>query len=38
LGKLMHDKDPEKSARVRKAMLQMNKIEVEGLKKAHDQP
>jgi predicted 3-demethylubiquinone-9 3-methyltransferase (glyoxalase superfamily) len=38
LVKLMHDKDPEKSARVRKAMLQMNKIEIEGLKKAYDQP
>ena len=38
LGKLMQDKDPQKSARVRKAMLQMGKIEIEGLKKAHDQP
>ena len=37
LGKLMNDKDPEKSARVRKAMLQMTKIDIEGLKQAYDQ-
>ena len=37
LGKLMHDKDPEKSKRVRQAMLQMGKIEIEALKKAYDQ-
>src|SRR6202171_2837248 len=37
LGRLMHDKDPEKSKRVRQAMLQMGKIEIEGLKKAYDQ-
>jgi predicted 3-demethylubiquinone-9 3-methyltransferase (glyoxalase superfamily) len=37
LGKLMNDKDPEKSARVRKAMLQMTKIDIEGLKEAYDQ-
>jgi predicted 3-demethylubiquinone-9 3-methyltransferase (glyoxalase superfamily) len=35
LGKLMSDPDPEKSARVMKAMLQMKKIEIEGLKKAY---
>jgi predicted 3-demethylubiquinone-9 3-methyltransferase (glyoxalase superfamily) len=37
LGKLMYDKDPEKSARVRKAMLQMTKIDIEGLKQAYAQ-
>jgi predicted 3-demethylubiquinone-9 3-methyltransferase (glyoxalase superfamily) len=37
LGELMHDKDPEKAKRVRQAMLQMGKIEIEGLKKAYDQ-
>jgi predicted 3-demethylubiquinone-9 3-methyltransferase (glyoxalase superfamily) len=37
LGKLMHDKDPEKSKRVRQAMLQMNKIDINGLKRAYDQ-
>jgi predicted 3-demethylubiquinone-9 3-methyltransferase (glyoxalase superfamily) len=37
LVQLMHDKDPEKSARVRKAMLQMSKIDIEGLKQAYSQ-
>lgn len=37
LGQLMHDKDPEKSARVRKAMLQMSKIDIEGLRQAYSQ-
>jgi len=37
LGKLLHDKDPEKSARVRNAMLQMTKIDIEGLKRAYSQ-
>jgi len=37
LGKLLYDKDPEKSARVRNAMLQMTKIDIEGLKRAHSQ-
>jgi predicted 3-demethylubiquinone-9 3-methyltransferase (glyoxalase superfamily) len=37
LGKLLHDKDPEKSKRVMQAMLQMNKIEIAGLKQAYDQ-
>jgi hypothetical protein len=32
---LMQDKDPAKSQRVFKAMLQMTKIEVEGLKRAY---
>ena len=33
LGKFMHDKDPQKSKRVRQAMLKMDKLEIEGLKK-----
>ena len=37
LGKMLRDKDPEKSKRVMKAMLQMNKIEIAGLKQAYDQ-
>jgi predicted 3-demethylubiquinone-9 3-methyltransferase (glyoxalase superfamily) len=37
LGKLLHDKDPEKSKRVMKAMLQMDKIDVKGLKQAYEQ-
>ncbi len=37
LGELMQDKDPEKSGRVMKAMLQMHKIDIEGLKKAYEQ-
>jgi predicted 3-demethylubiquinone-9 3-methyltransferase (glyoxalase superfamily) len=37
LGKLLYDKDPEKSARVRNAMLQMTKIDIEGLKRAYNQ-
>lgn len=36
LGKLMSDKDPEKTARVRQAVLKMNKLEVEKLKEAYD--
>jgi len=36
LGKLMSDPDPEKSKRVMKAMLQMEKIDVNGLKQAYD--
>jgi predicted 3-demethylubiquinone-9 3-methyltransferase (glyoxalase superfamily) len=35
LGKLMQDKDAEKSKRVMQAMLQMDKIDIEGLKRAH---
>jgi predicted 3-demethylubiquinone-9 3-methyltransferase (glyoxalase superfamily) len=35
LGKLMGDPDPEKSARVIKAMLQMTKIDVKVLERAH---
>jgi predicted 3-demethylubiquinone-9 3-methyltransferase (glyoxalase superfamily) len=36
LGKMMQDKDPEKSKRVMQAMLQMDKIDIGGLKKAYD--
>jgi predicted 3-demethylubiquinone-9 3-methyltransferase (glyoxalase superfamily) len=35
LGELMQDKDPEKSKRVMHAMLQMDKLDIEGLKRAH---
>jgi len=37
LGKLLYDKDAEKSAMVRNAMLQMTKIDIEGLKRAYNQ-
>jgi predicted 3-demethylubiquinone-9 3-methyltransferase (glyoxalase superfamily) len=37
LGKLLRDKDPEKSKRVMKAMLQMQKIDIKKLKQAYDQ-
>jgi len=37
LGEMLHDRDAEKSERVMKAMLQMNKIDIEGLKKAYEQ-
>jgi predicted 3-demethylubiquinone-9 3-methyltransferase (glyoxalase superfamily) len=36
LGKLLQDKDPEKSTRVMKAMLKMTKIDIEGLKRAYE--
>lgn len=36
LGEMLQDKDAEKSERVMKAMLQMNKIDIEGLKKAYE--
>jgi predicted 3-demethylubiquinone-9 3-methyltransferase (glyoxalase superfamily) len=35
MGKLLSDPDPEKSERVMQAMLQMKKIDIEGLEKAH---
>jgi predicted 3-demethylubiquinone-9 3-methyltransferase (glyoxalase superfamily) len=35
LVKLLNDRDPEKSKRVMQAMLQMNKIDIALLKKAH---
>jgi predicted 3-demethylubiquinone-9 3-methyltransferase (glyoxalase superfamily) len=37
LGKLMQDKDPEKSKRVMEAMLQMDKIDIKTLKQAYEQ-
>ena len=37
LGELLSDKDPEKSQRVMKAMLQMDKIDIAGLKRAYAQ-
>ena len=36
LGEMLQDKDAERSERVMKAMLQMNKIDIEGLKKAYE--
>jgi predicted 3-demethylubiquinone-9 3-methyltransferase (glyoxalase superfamily) len=36
LGKMLGDKDPEKASRVMKAMLQMNKIDIQSLKQAYD--
>jgi predicted 3-demethylubiquinone-9 3-methyltransferase (glyoxalase superfamily) len=37
LGKMLGDKDREKAQRVMKAMLQMTKIDIAGLKRAYDQ-
>jgi predicted 3-demethylubiquinone-9 3-methyltransferase (glyoxalase superfamily) len=37
LGKLLQDKDPEKSKRVMQAMLQMDKIESNALQQAYEQ-
>ena len=37
LGQMLQDKDPEKSKRVMQAMLQMSKIEIQGLKQAYEQ-
>jgi predicted 3-demethylubiquinone-9 3-methyltransferase (glyoxalase superfamily) len=37
LPKLVQDKDPEKSKKVMKAMLQMTKIDIQGLQQAYDQ-
>lgn len=36
LGELLADKDREKSTRVMQAMLQMTKIDIEGLKRAYE--
>jgi predicted 3-demethylubiquinone-9 3-methyltransferase (glyoxalase superfamily) len=36
LGEMLQDKDAKKSERVMEAMLQMKKIDVEGLKKAYE--
>lgn len=38
LGKYLQDKDPVKSQSVMKAMLQMDKIDIQGLQQAYDQP
>jgi predicted 3-demethylubiquinone-9 3-methyltransferase (glyoxalase superfamily) len=37
LGKMLQDKDGEKAKRVMQAMLQMDKIDIERLRQAHDQ-
>jgi len=37
LGKMLGDKDPVRASRVMKAMLQMGKIEIDGLKQAYEQ-
>jgi predicted 3-demethylubiquinone-9 3-methyltransferase (glyoxalase superfamily) len=37
LGQMLHDKDAEKSKRVMKAMLQMDKIDIKTLKQAYEQ-
>ena len=37
LGELLNDPDPERSQRVMKAMLQMSKIDIQGLKQAYEQ-
>ena len=37
LGEMLGDKDPEKAKRVMEAMLQMKKIDVNGLQQAYDQ-
>ncbi len=36
LGRLLQDKDPEKSRRVMQAMLQMIKLDIKALQSAHD--
>ena len=38
LSELLGDPDPEKSQRAMKAMLQMKKIDIEKIKRAHDGP
>lgn len=37
LGQMLQDKDPEKSGRVMKAMLQMDKIDIAALQRAFNQ-
>ncbi len=37
LGQMLGDKDPAKSQRVMQAMLQMTKIDIDGLKRAYEQ-
>ena len=36
LGELLQDKDPKKSERVMKAMLQMKKLDIDGLRRAYE--
>jgi predicted 3-demethylubiquinone-9 3-methyltransferase (glyoxalase superfamily) len=36
LGKMLQDKDAQKSTRAMKAMLQMDKLDIKGLKQAYD--
>ena len=36
LGEMLGDKDPQKAGRVMQAMMQMGKIEIEGLKRAYE--
>ena len=38
LGELLSDPDPVKSKRVMEAMLQMGKIDIASLRRAHEQP
>ena len=38
LGELLNDPDPVKSKRVMEAMLQMGKIDIASLRRAHEQP
>jgi predicted 3-demethylubiquinone-9 3-methyltransferase (glyoxalase superfamily) len=38
LGRMLQDKDAEKSRRVMEAMLKMSKIDIAALKRAYDQP
>lgn len=37
LGKMLQDRDPARSQRVMKAMLQMRKIDIQGLERAYEQ-
>ena len=37
LGKMLHDKDAERSKRVMNAMLQMDKLDIKGLQRAYEQ-
>ena len=37
LGEMMNDKDPERSKRVMQAMMQMVKLDIQGLKDAYEQ-
>lgn len=38
LGQLMSGKDPEKSKRVMQALMKMDKLDIQGLQQAYDQP